>query len=345
VINYRFLIGIFLTGILYFISHFPLFYNYLYHSGTISHRAEFKTPNSTLLEAAIKTLEIFSLGQVHAHSLHTLMILPILITFFLVPKKGEFSKWHIPSISFILITSFFYGFLNWGPLSKLNVRIMSIIPLQLDRFHVLHPMFWYILLGLSFTIIAKYVKFGNKIAIILFAIQFLYTIKSHEIFANRHSPSYSQFYAEQQFSEIKSFIKESPEKYRMISIGIHPAIAQFNGFYTLDGYICDYPLKYKHTFRTIISTELDKNDELRDYFDNWGSRCYAFTSELGRDFLNPHPQKIEHLDYNFDALKNLGGKFIISSAEINSEKNSRLKLLKIFINQNSYWQIYLYEIL
>ena len=34
----------------------------------------------------------------------------------------------------------------------------------------------------------------------------------------------------------------------------------------------------------IISGELNKDENLRKYFDNWGSRCYAFSSELKYDY-------------------------------------------------------------
>jgi Protein of unknown function (DUF6044) len=156
--------------------------------------------------------------------------------------------------------------------------------------------------------------------------------------------TFKEFYSEKQFKDIKSFIGKNQSSYRVISLGLHPAIAQFNGFYTLDGYICDYPLKYKHAFREIITGELDKDKGLKDYFDNWGSRCYAFTSATKRNFLESNHKKIEQLDFNYDALKKLGGEFVISSAEINTQNNSRLKLLNIFINTDSYWKIYLYEV-
>ena len=67
------------------------------------------------------------------------------------------------------------------------------------------------------------------------------------------------------------------EDYRVASIGIHPAIAQYNGFYTLDTYNNFYPLSYKHEFRKIIEKELEKNKKIRNYFDAWGGRCYFFT--------------------------------------------------------------------
>ena len=45
-------------------------------------------------------------------------------------------------------------------------------------------------------------------------------------------PSVKEFFAEEQFKEIKEYINGQPEEYRVASIGIHPAIAQYNGFFT-----------------------------------------------------------------------------------------------------------------
>lgn len=42
-----------------------------------------------------------------------------------------------------------------------------------------------------------------------------------------------------------------------------------HGFYTVDGYSNNYPLEYKHRFREVIAAELEKNEEVRVYFDLW----------------------------------------------------------------------------
>jgi hypothetical protein len=112
----------------------------------------------------------------------------------------------------------------------------------------------------------------------------------------------------------------------------------------LDGYFPTYPLEYKHQFRKIIAKELDKDSSLKNYFDNWGSRCYAFSAELGQNYNNRTPLEIQHLDFDYDEFKNMGGVFIISSAPINLNNNNRIHYLTSFANTDSYWKIYLYEV-
>jgi hypothetical protein len=91
---------------------------------------------------------------------------------------------------------------------------------------------------------------------------------------------------------------------------------------------------------------LEKDFVLKNYFDNWGSRCYAFSSELGGNFmLSKYSKKtIHNLDFDIDVFKEMGGKFIISAVRINTLKNERYNLLKTFTDENSFWKIYLYAV-
>lgn len=346
IINYNFLLGIILLGFNYVISHFPLFYTFIFSSGHLSHRVEFKDTGLNIFDAINQVFEIFKNGQYHAHSLHTFILIPIILGLYLIIKSDKINKRYILILLFIILTSFFYGLLKWNSIAPIIKQLTTFIPIQLQRFHVLHPMFWYVLFGISLFMISKNFRFGKQIVMLILIFQFYYVLKYHELFANRHKSTFRQFYAEEQFSEIKSFIDKPQNSYRVISLGMHPSIAQFNGFYTLDSYCADYPLKYKHDFRKIISRELDKNKELRDYFDNWGSRCYAFSSELGVNFMYEKSsiKKIEHLDFNVDAFHQLGGNYIISAVEINTIINNKYILKKIFENKDSFWKIYLYEV-
>lgn len=134
------------------------------------------------------------------------------------------------------------------------------------------------------------------------------------------------------------------EDYRVVSLGIHPSIAQYNGFYTLDGYFVDYPLAYKYQFRSIIEDELRKDSELQEYFDGWGSRAYIFTEQLGRDFIQRAGNQtvLSDLDLNLEAFNALGGAYILSAVRIDEVSNPQYQLLNTFEHPDSAWDIYLY---
>lgn len=125
----------------------------------------------------------------------------------------------------------------------------------------------------------------------------------------QYEPSVKQFLAEKQFQEIKEYIGLPVADYRVVSIGIHPAIAQYNGFYMLDTYNNFYPLSYKHEFRKIIEKELAKNKTIRTYFDEWGGRCYIFTAELGKNYMftKDSKKRLKNLQLNTAQLKKWAG--------------------------------------
>ena len=55
-------------------------------------------------------------------------------------------------------------------------------------------------------------------------------------------PSYRQFFLTWLFFEVAEYIGKPKSSYCVVSIGMHPSIAQMNGFFTLDGYQTNYPL-------------------------------------------------------------------------------------------------------
>ena len=81
-----------------------------------------------------------------------------------------------------------------------------------------------------------------------------------------------------ELEKVDKFIGEDKSTYRIAHIGLNPAPALVYGFYTIDGYSNNYDLRYKKEFREIIENEIEQAKYLLDYFDNWGSRCYLFSS-------------------------------------------------------------------
>ena len=101
----------------------------------------------------------------------------------------------------------------------------------------------------------------------------------------------------------------------MASIGIHPAISQYNGFYTLDTYNNFYPLSYKHQFRKIIEKELAKNKTIRNYFDQWGGRVISLQHNLENDYMIKKDSKrhLKNLQLNTEVFKEMGGQLYFFS--------------------------------
>ena len=341
-INWKYVFGLILLGVSYLISHIPLFYLFLIDTGIESHRVEMKFPKLNLISSLDAAKTLFLNGQYHAHSLHNNIAYPIIILALLSVYWNRHKKVIFYSLFFILLTSLLYGFLSYQGFASGVNALMSIVPIQLQRFHFLHPVVWYVLLGIGLGVLVSKRSWGIYLAVGILLIQLVHVVKYHEHVVNKNGPSFREFFAEEQFKELKENITEPLNDVKVISVGLHPAVSQYNGLYTLDGYLPSYPLVYKHSFREVIKEELNKEELLRLYFDNWGSRCYAFSSEIGKSFANPDIEPIHKLDYDYVAFKKMGGAYIISATIIQEDEN--LRLLAQSDHNDNFWKLYLYKV-
>ncbi|MFW9817518.1 MAG: DUF6044 family protein, partial [Candidatus Thorarchaeota archaeon] len=242
----------------------------------------------------------------------------------------------------------------WTPLKE---QFFILRTIQLSRVHWLHPLLWYLLFAISLNVISKGLNFrgieyGKIIALVLIFLQlFVLLSTSWEVTSTRvadhQSITYREFHAVDLFQQIADDIGLPQESYRIINIGFHPSVSQFNGFYTLDGYLNNYPLEYKHRFRNIIGYELAKDPYIRNYFDNFGSRCYVLTAELG---LNFHCTKdsglvINNLDLNTTAMNEMNVSYVFSAVSITNYAANNLQFNGLYQDVNSAWDIYLYQVL
>lgn len=337
----------YMTGIYIIVEYRVLASLILPHAQT--NRAEFVESNNNLVQTIRLIFKNYVFGHNQDQTLYQYIILPaslIALVLVLLQKNWRQEKLFIGLHLANFLLSVWYAFWwykGWVPL-KQKVDILNTF--NFSRYHYLRPMIIYALFACSLQILWRT---RRSLAIVLALLQLVVLIPSNEEIYYRYiekSPSFGQFYAADEFTEIKKFIGKPVKDYRVVSIGLHPAIAQYNGMYTLDTYNNFYPLSYKHQFREIIAPELNKSKGLKSYFDEWGGRCYLFSSELGENYLfskNSH-KVIHHLDINVSALKRLGGNYILSAVPIENYKDIHLDFLKTFETKEAYYRIYLYKV-
>ncbi|MBB5323075.1 hypothetical protein HNQ34_000152 [Anoxybacillus tepidamans] len=347
--NIRFLLAIVYMTSIYIVIEYRLVHSLLFSEEPTS-RDEYFHARLSLWRAVRLTFKNYILGHTHVMTVHGLVILPVtLLALYIVWKK----KWwrqektflFLHVLNFALSTWYaFWFYKGWLPLTE---RFDLLDKFNFARYHFLRPMVIYVLFALSLKIIWKQGKTWRTIDFIALAAQIIVLTAFNEEIIYRNKPSFQQFYAEKQFAEIKRYIGLPVDTYRVASIGIHPAIAQYNGFYTLDTYNNFYPLAYKHQFRQIIAHELAKNPTLREYFDEWGGRCYIFVDELGKHYMfkKDSKKKIKHLQLNTDVFREMGGRYIFSTIPIENASSNQLKLEKVFHSKQSVWNIYLYKVI
>ena len=358
-LNLGFFLAIGLLCSVYCLVEYRLIFSTFIDTGYVSHRMEFVQIPTDFWSALKTSIGNFILGNVHAPSLHTYFIgLSVAIAALILLINKKRCDLLLVLVGLCALISLFYGFINSEYL--FFIKNFSLFQgFQLGRFHWLHPLLWFVIFALALKIIYSNLRYGKQIAVLLLTLQIvlLFTCAYGCIGGEYQyggpgllltdQLSWDEFYSPELFDEIDNAISLPKESYRVVSIGMHPAVSQYNGFYTLDSYQVNYPLDYKHSFRKIMEKELAKSEKNQVYFDSWGSRCYLFVSELenNRDMNTRENSKpIQNLEINSEALYDMGGRYIFSAVEILNYKDNNLELVDVFENDSSPWKIWLYSV-
>ncbi len=347
--NRSFLGAIILFGVSYLVSNSPLIYSFLFAEDYISHRVEMVIFDMDFTSTIDYLWNIIYRGDFSYHGqkyyLHTIYILPVIIGTFWLSKtdRPQFIKhlWFYYFVSHLLM---FVS--TWKPFVQEFNTLFKILPIALDRFLWYIPIFWVVHIGLiSDRISAKKPKL-KPIFYILILLQTGIIIYNHKYIVNHGEVSFTEYYSETLFDDVKKTIDQDPTTYKVLSIGMEPAITQYNGFYTLDGFSASYSLAYKHKFRNIVKDELMKEGgwPVRQKFDFWGSMCYAYSQDFGRNFGKKHWKPINNLAFNWKKAKEMGAKYVFAPCEINLDHTPELKLLKNYKDSSYYYPLRIYQI-
>ena len=155
---------------------------------------------------------------------------------------------------------------------------------------------------------------------------------------------FGEFYSQILFDKIKEDIGYSEDEWA-VAYGMHPAILEYNGISTLDGYLGFYPREYKDRFRRVIAPALDRKENTRIYFDEWGARCYLYSGTddsivmATRSYEGVTDRDI-YIDA--DALRDMGGRYIFSRIDISNAKDMGMNLVGTYEDESSPYVIYVY---
>lgn len=274
------------------------------------------------------------------------------------------------SLAGIVLLSGLSAVWNLPVWAALRERMGALGAFQMDRLLWLNPCLWYLLLGCAMAYLMRLLReekraarilgiWGCALAVVSLGVTGFGIAKNSDVKANVRklwddeypAMSYGDYYAVGVMEQVRDFLTEytgeGQEAYRVVSLGIDPAAALYHGFYCLDGYSNNYSLEYKHRFRRVIAPALEESEYLRAYYDDWGNRCYLFGSESpGYYTIQKNGFYFEHLECDTEALKELGGDYLLSAAYIANSDALGLTLLREepFETGESYYRIFLYEI-
>lgn len=333
------------------------------------------TIRETMVQGSMSSREIlaaiaetFVIGVFHAESIHTWFVLPICVIYFIrlnyrYMTKNNYKGMRTDIFNWIIVFLFFncviYGLYYQEQFRNfIEILLPPLKGFQFSRTVFFNPFLWYLAL---FIILKRlYENHRQKIAhiIVLVSIAFILLTGSkyndlyntafnyaYRIIKQQPSNSltYKEFYSEDLFRSIMSDIGYSGEK--SVAYGMHPAVLEYNGIFTLDGCLSYYPQEYKEQFRTIIAPALDRVESFRIYYDDWGARAYLFAG-VDENVYNP-VRNLEISDTNLyidaDAFRRMGGTYIFSRLKITNADELKLNLRNTYTDSSSPYTIYLYE--
>ena len=190
---------------------------------------------------------------------------------------------------------------------------------------IIHALLFVYLISESRFFTFKIIVSLSFLSILLFQLNssFVPLIKAKFFKENNYRNLYTfkDYYLYNEYREIKKIVKDK----RVLSINLDPLVGVMNEIKVVDGYHSLYPLSYKKKFRKVIARELEANEFLRTYYDDWGSRIYGFAS-------NP-----DDILINFQEAKKIGADYVLSKYKIDSDD-------LLLVCKNCSIHLFLYEI-
>ncbi len=355
----------------YMTFEYRLFREMLF-SDTVTMRGEMVEASYSLTENIRAMWDIFVQANFHAQDSHFYLVLPVclagivLINIAYIRKKEWKRLCTDPCnlvFAFIIGNVLIYGtYFCEGFRNFVFTLVPQLNGFQFNRTYFFNPFLWY---GLLFLLLKRlydtqkkqWVWIANVLAaaavVIVMVMPQTYNDFYSTCYYNAYSIikrttvkdlNYKEFFSEDLFEEIKEDIGYEGEW--AAAYGMHPAVLQFNGIATLDGYLGFYELEYKEAFRKVIAPALKTNDWARTYFDDWGARAYLYSASGENSYIPYRELELtdESLAIDSAAFKALEGRYIFSRIKISNQEELGLVLKGTYSNETSPYIIYLYEL-
>lgn len=364
------MIGLVVLALGYVVCEYRLFGQMLL-SDEVTIRSTIVNASLSLNEVVQEIFTVWKDGIFHADGVHTKVVLPICVLYFIgnnayyIWKKEPKKIWHDTFnfvMLFLIFNSIIYGLYDFEPIRNLVETIVP--PLegwQFNRTIFFNPFLWYCALFLILKRLYDAGVWQMWLANVIICIAALvimvaptryndlyYTCyyRAYEYFhgVEVDNLDYGQFYAVELFEEIKEDIGYECEW--SVAYGLHPAILEYNGIATLDGYLGFYSQQYKEDFRKVIAPALERMEETRIYYDDWGARAYLYS---GTDLSIVNATKTVYAtDYDIyidtQALKELEGEYIFSRMEFTNADEKNLSLIGDYTSEDGSYTIYVYQV-
>ncbi|WP_024865412.1 DUF6044 family protein [Butyrivibrio sp. FCS014] len=156
--------------------------------------------------------------------------------------------------------------------------------------------------------------------------------------------NYNEFYSADLFEDIKDEIGYNGEW--AASYGFHPAVLNYNGIASVDGYLGMYAQEYKDKWQKVIEPAFPGSPSLADYYMGWGARVNLISANDENTYapLRVMDPEDKRLIANMDELRSLDCKYIFSRFGISNASEIGLNLVGKYTDESSPYTIFVYEL-
>lgn len=363
-------LGVFVLAAGYVVFEYRLFGVMLFGDAETI-RSSMVEADLTAGEIASQIFNVWREGMFHAESVHTKLVLPVCVIYFVIlninylRKKNAKAIFHDIYNLFMLVlvfNSLIYGIYNWGLFrGAVEMLVPQLKGFQFNRTVFFSPFLWYasffLILQRLYNAARSYIRLtANLLALLAIAVILLTPSRYNDLYATCRDKAleiikgktsddltYEEFYSEELFAEVKQKIGYDGEW--SAAYGMHPAVLEYNGIATLDGYLGFYSEQYKKDFRKIIAPALERVEASRIYYDDWGARVYLYS---GTDISAVSATKgvyvtDNNIYMNTEAFQALGGTYIFSRIKLENAEQMGLTLTGAFSSESSPYDIFVYE--
>jgi hypothetical protein len=257
------------------------------------------------------------------------------------------------AIASILATALLTAGWEWSGVNHLRENFELLKMFNFSRASYFNPFFWSLVFVACCAILASLLP--RRIAVfsvlLLLLAQMGSAFRGHEHFVEKRATgiTFAGFFSEQLFQRIVSDLGINPSSTMVASVGLHPSIAQVNGFHTFDGYLNFYPIDDKRLFREVVFKEFSRDPKLLSYLDDWGNRLYLFSAEvmcprMGSVCLADGGRSIEDLHVDLDALRTHGVELLFSAIPIAKANGEAIQPIGVYEDEVSAWRIHVYRL-
>lgn len=371
----RFPLSIFISTVLlslgYILWEYRLFGAMLFDD-TVTIRTTMEHGELTLGEALKTGLDEFINASFHSEDSHTYIVLPLVLIALIIInvihlRKKEYRRILTDPINLVMLWILFnvliFGLYQYEPFRRLlETLVPKLTGFEFARTAYFNTFLWYAELALVCMRMydsdrpriktAANVALTAAVIIVMFVPQvyndFYYTCYNYAYKLIRQKETstvnYREFYSEDLFDEIKDSIDYDGEW--SAAYGMHPAVLNYNGIATVDGYLGFYPQEYKDKWERVEAPAFEGSPSIRDYFTGWGARVclYSGSDENTYAPLREMDLSDKRLMVDMNELKSLDCRYIFSRIRFENETELGTELVGEYSGEGSPYVIYVYSI-